>query len=81
MASPIPSPDMAVDWREFGRWLVQWLSNKPVDPPLLPFRTQAQLRGTRVNKGAMVYCTDITNPEPVWFNGTDWIRFSDRTAI
>jgi hypothetical protein len=72
---------MHVDWRDFGRALVQYLSVPKFEPPVMPFLTQAKLKGIRVNKGAAVVCTDIANPEPVWFDGTNWIRFSDRTAI
>ena len=81
MSSPLPIPDMHTDWRGFGQAIVEWLSNRKPDAPVMPALREAQLKGIRPNRYAIVFCTDIANPEPVYFNGTDWIRFSDRTAI
>lgn len=81
MAGPLPNPDMHVNWLDFARSLMQWLSQRQSEPPIMPSRTQAQLKGIRTNRGAVVICTDLTTPEPVWFDGTQWLRFSDGTPI
>lgn len=51
-------------------------------PMLLMSRTVAQLSSLTVSAGAVVYCTNAsTGAEPVFYDGTNWRKFSDRAVV
>lgn len=51
-------------------------------PIVLANYNVAQLSGISTSVGGVVYCTDIgTGAEPVFWDGTNWRKFSDRSIV